>query len=216
MTSGELLELFRVEMNDAEKPYLWSDEFVFGAIDAAQLEFTRKTDGIPDATTSAVVDLAIVAGTTDYVLHPKVLKIRAARRADNGRPVDIVNVEDMASRNMYFDGLPGELKALVVGMDEYSVRAWPVPVGDVGVKLTVFRMPLADITDDQALEIQPRHHRSLLHWVKHLAYGVQDAETLDKTKAAEFEKKFGAYCFDVKMEQERLRHKPRAVVYGGI
>lgn len=216
MTSGELLELFRVDMNDAEKPYLWSDEFVFGAISEAQVEFARKTDGIPDATTAAVTEIEVVAGTDEYALHPKLLKLRAARRAVDGRPIEIVNVEDMATRNMYFDGIPGQLKALVVGMDEYSVRAWPMPAENVPVKLTTFRLPLEDITDDQDLEIPPRHHRYLLHWVKHLAYSVQDAETFDKTKAAEFEAKFNTYCFNVKLEQQRLRHKPRTVAYGGI
>lgn len=216
MTSGELLDLFRVEMNDAEAPYLWTNAFVTDAINEAQVEFARKTDGIPDATTPEVTEIEIVAGTDTYQLHEKVLKIRAARRADNGRPIEVVNVEDMASRNMYFDGLPGELKALVIGMDEYGVQAWPMPASSLVAKLTVFRMPLADIVGDQEFEIAARHHRYLLHWVKHLAYSVQDAETFDKTKAADFEDKFNAYCFSVKLEQERLRHKPRAVVYGGI
>lgn len=216
MTSGELLELFRVEMNDVPKPYLWSDDFIFGAADAAQTWFARWTDGIPDSTTPAVIDLAIVAGTDTYPLHKAILKIRTARLAGNGRPVDVVNEEDLVTQNRYFDGVPGTLRALVTGMDEGSVRTWPLPMEDSPVKLSVFRLPLVRITDDQAFEIGEQHHRELLLWMKHLAYSVQDAETFDKTKAADFEGRFKDYCFKVKLEQGRLRHKPRSVQYGGI
>jgi len=216
MTSGELLELFRVEMNDVPKPQLWSDDFIFGAADSAQTWFARWTDGLPDSTTPAVIDLAIVAGTDTYPLHKAILKIRTARRADNGRPVEVCNEEDLVTHNRYFDGIPGVLRALVTGMDDYAVRTWPLPAEDTPVKLSVFRMPLVKITDDQPFEIAEQHHRELLLWMKHLAYSVQDAETFDKTKASDFEQRFKDYCFKVKLEQGRLRHKPRAVVYGGI
>lgn len=216
MTSGELLDLFRVEMNDRTEPKLWSDEFIFGAIDDAQKQFTRLTDGIPDSTTPAVVELAVTTAGDTYALHPAILKIRSARRLDNGRPVAVVNEEDMPTRNMFFDGITGTLQALVTGMDENSVRVWPMPREAADVRLSVFRLPLVDITDDQAFEIGVQHHRHLLMWAKHLAYGVQDAETFDKTKSQEFKDRFEVYCFKAKQEQARARHKPRAVAYGGI
>jgi len=216
MTTGELLELFRVEMNDVPKPQLWSDDFIFGAMDSAQTWFTRWTDGIPDSTTPAVTDLAVLAGTGEYPLHKAVLKLRTARRADNGRPVEVCNEEDLATQNRYFDNVPGVLRALVMGMDESTVRTWPLPMEDTPVKLSVFRLPLVRITDDQAFEIAEQHHRELLLWMKHLAYSVQDAETFDRTKAADFESRFKDYCFKVKLEQGRLRHKPRSVQYGGL
>jgi len=216
VTSGDLLDLFRTEMADTKTPYLWSDDFVFGAIDEAQTWFARLTDGIADSSTSAVIDFAILTGADSYPLHPAVKKIRAARFALTGKPVAIINEEDMPTKGMYFNSVPGNVQALVTGMDENAVRVWPLPITDVAVKLSVFRLPLVRITDDQALEIGQQHHRSLLLWVKHLAYSVHDAEQFDRTKAADFESEFRSYCAGVATEQARLRHKPRTVAYGGI
>lgn len=222
MLPSELLSLFRVEMSDRVEPYLWSDEFVIGAIDDAQKQFARKTDGIPDSTTPDVVDLVVAQdpGTLLYTdvlpLHESILKIRSARRADTGRPVDVLNEEDMQARGMFFDGTPGRLRVLVTGMDEGKVRLWPFPNEDVTVKFSVFRMPLVTITDDEPLEIPSQHHRDLLLWVKHRAYSVQDAETFDRTKAEDFGLQFERFCIRAKEEQRRAKHKPRTVAYGGI
>lgn len=221
MLPSDLLIAFREEMADKVQPYLWSDDFVIGAIDDAQKQFARKTDGIPDSTTSAVVDLVVTPdGSGLYsdvvLLDPRVLKIRSARRGDNGREVEVLNEEDMPTRGMYFDSLLGRVRAMITGMDETSVRLWPFPNEDLTIKLSVFRLPLVTITDDEPLEIPSQHHRALLLWMKHRAYSVHDAETFDKTKAADFEAAFDAYCTTAKNEQRRLRHKPRTVAYGGI
>ncbi|HOU64410.1 MAG TPA: hypothetical protein PK861_00055 [Thermomonas sp.] len=221
MLPSDLLIAFREEMADKAQPYLWPDDFIIGAIDDAQKQFARKTDGIPDSTTSAVVDLVVAPdGSGLYsdvvLLDPRVLKIRSARRGDNGREVEVLNEEDMPTRGMYFDSLPGRVRAMITGMDETSVRVWPFPNEDVTIKLSVFRLPLVTITDDEPLEIPLQHHLGLLLWMKHRAYSVHDAETYDKTKAADFKAEFETYCTAAKTEQRRLRHKPRTVAYGGI
>jgi hypothetical protein len=217
MTPRELLAVFRDEMSDTKAPYLWSDDSVVGFIDDAQNQFARLTDGIPDSTTSAVVNLAVAPAYTDVLpLHPSILKIRTAYRVGEGTPVEVVNVEDMEPRGMRFDGRVGRVRAIVTGMDPDKVRLWPFPNQSDTVRLSVFRMPLTAITDNEALEIPPQHHLGLLKWMKHRAYSVQDAEMFDKTKAADFEQAFTAYCARAKVEQARARHKPRSVAYGGI
>ena len=217
MLPSELLDLFRLEMADTKAPYLWSDDFIVGAIDDAQKQFARLTDGIPDSTTTAVVDLVIAPTYTDVLaLHPSIIKIRSAYRVGEGTPVEVLNVEDMAQRGMRFDGRTGRVQALITGMDPDSVRLWPFPNWSDTVRLSVFRMPLTTITDDEPLEISPQHHLGLMKWLKHRAYSVHDAETYDKTKAADFEEQFYSYCARAKTEQARARHKPRSVAYGGI
>lgn len=286
MTSGDLLELFRDEMADQATPYLWGDDLVFGYINDAQNRFCRLTDGISDATTAAVTQIAIAPAAQWYPYHSSITKLRQAYRADTGAPVDIINQEDMPTRGWRFDGSTGPLRALVLGIEAEQLRAYPVPhdatrltavstdtaaLGDVlvpvastaglyvgmrvtgtgtdeyttisaltatsaalslpataeipsgttltfdlVVQLSVFRKPLVAITDDQALEIPTEHQPHLLMWVKHRAYMKQDAETFDRTKAAEFKNDFEAYCFEVSQQQGRSRHKPRAVAYGGI
>lgn len=97
------------------------------------------------------------------------------------------------------------------------LRAWPFPNNTATVELRVFRLPLVPITDagDQELEIDEQHHLSLLLWMKHRAYGKEDAETFDRSKRDDFEQRFQAYCARAKAEQVRLRHPAGTVQYGG-
>lgn len=217
MTPSELLEQFRLDVADVATPYLWEDAEFFRYADEAQKQFTRLTDGIPESTSAPVTEIAVTAGNDTYALSPLVLKVRAARTLSDGRPLEVLNLEDMVTRGNYFDGRTGTVKVVVTGMDVDTVRVWPMPSEDMTVKLSVFRMPLVDITDvSVAFEIAPHHHLNLLDWVKHRAYRKQDAEAFDKQKSDEFKTAFETYCTKVKAEQARARHKPRAVAYGGI
>lgn len=219
MLPEEALVRFRSEVDDLVEPYLWSDELVLGYIGEAEVEFCRKTDGIADASTVPVTRITLVANTEWYALHASILKIRSAYRIDTGAPVTVLNAEDMPSRGMRWDGRAGQLSALVIGIEDRKVRTWPVPNETPTIQLSVFRTPVTPVSVDNdagPFEVEAKHHASLLHWVKHLAYSKQDAETFDRTKAQEFERKFEAYCFDQKLEQRKLRHKPRAIAYGGL
>lgn len=219
MTPNDLLAVFRSEMNDEAEPRLWSDEEFYLYLDDAQKMFCRRTDNIGDASTPEVVRLDIVPDEEWYPTHKRIWKFREASRTDTGRDVPILNREDMPQRNMRFDGRSGPVQAIVIGMEPHRVRVWPVPNETVTIELLVFRMPLADVNDgtsDDELEVDAHHHLHLLHWVKHRAYSKQDAEAFDKTKAAEFEQRFNAYCAQAQTEQRRARHKTRVVAYGGL
>lgn len=214
--SATLLAQFRDEMDDAAAPYLWSDALIYSYIDDAQTMFCRLTDGIPDGTTVAVTQIEVLPATEWYDTHHSILKIREAYRTDTGKPLAVMNHEDMASQNMRFDGRTGPLGAMIIGIEDYKVRVWPVPNETVTVQMNVFRLPLVAITGDAAMVVAPQHLINLLDWVKFRAYSKQNAETFDRTRAKEFEDKFRAYCKAAKDEQHRAKHKPRAVVYGGI
>ena len=218
MNSSELLDLYRSEMEDTLEPFLWSDEDIFRYANEAQKKLVRDTGGIPDGTTAAVTRIAVTTATDRYALHSSILQIRTASRADTGRPIEVLNFEDMQQRRWYFDGVVGVLRALVIGIERHKLRVWQYPTEAANVDLTVFRLPLVEITDagDQEFEIDVEHHQSLLYWMRHLGYLKQDAETYDKNKAAEFEAYHNAYCAQVKEEERRKRHKTRIVRYGGI
>lgn len=216
MTAGEVLALFRSEMNDLNTPYLWSDMELYRYIDDAQRMFCRKTDGIGDATTTAVTDIAVTPGTTWVSLHPSIKMIRSARRTDTGRPIEVVNEQDMPSRDWYWDGKTGSVRGLVIGEEKDKAQVYPESAETVTVRLLVYRHPLEAIEGDADFEIGEKHHVHLLHWIKRCAYMKQDAETYDKSKSEEFEGKFLKYCEESKLEDRREKHKTRIVRYGGI
>lgn len=216
MTSDELLAQFRVEVTDTVTPYLWSDSEFYGFLDAAQKEFCKQTDGIPDATSTFLV-LPVAADSTSYLtLDPRILKIRSATRADTGRPVEVVNYEDLPRRGWYFDGRTGPLQALVVGEERHKCRPFPVTNESVSVKALVFRLPLEKIEGSgQDLEIDEDYHPGLLHWCKHRAYGKPDADTFNPKAAQSSRDDFAAFCSAAKVTEARKNHKPRTVAYGG-
>lgn len=217
MTPATLLAQFRTEVTDTVSPYLWSDAEFYGYLDDAQKEFCRNTDGIPDAT-SSFLTLPVVADSAAFLsLDPSILKIRSITRADTGRPVELVNFEDMATRHWYFDGATGPLAALIIGEERHKCRPFPVTNEAVNLKLLVFRLPLVtlDGTNGQTLEVDAEYHKGLLHWCKHRAYSKPDADTFNPKAALASHDDFLAFCSGAKATEARKNHKPRTVAYGG-
>lgn len=227
MTPLELHDRFRVDMSDTELPYLWSDDEVWSYADDAYSMFARLTGGIPDASTD-ITSLAITAGEARSPCSPLILKVRDAYLDSTKRRLLLRNVEDAplipvgdyGSISGAADRESGDVRAMVIGEEEGSVRWVGVPTADDVAKLTVFRLPSKRINEDSSDsdldEIHYRHHIHLLLWMKHLAYGKQDAETYDKGRAEEFRLAFGDYCARALAETARQRHKNRVVAYGGI
>jgi hypothetical protein len=217
MNSTDLKTLYRSELSDVAEPYLWSDAEVYQYIDDAQKMFCRLTDGISDATTKDVVQIAVSAGATWLDLHPAVKKIRAATRASDGGPLSVVNYEDLAARGLRLSTQPAPLRLVIAGMEEEKLRLpYPAAAADT-IELLVFRLPIVDIdADDIELEIPKEHHMHLLLWAKSRGLLKQDSETFDKARSEDLEEKFRAYCAQAQREQENKRHKIRMVRYGGI
>lgn len=219
MTPEEVVTLFRTEIADVATPQLWSDTEAYNYLDDAQTMFCRLTGGLPDSV-SDLTQVALAVGDTTFEVDERILKIRDAYRSSDGRRLYILNREDMERMGMRFDGRQGPIEAIIIGMDETTAYLYPVPNVADTVNLVIDRLPLDEINEDNAanveLEIPRRHHRHLLYWMKKLAYEKQDAETFNKTKSLEFEAKFEKYCFNAKLEKDRRKHKPRSVAYGGL
>lgn len=225
MNTSDLYKLFRSDVVDEEKPYLWQDWEVFAYMDDAQTMFCRHGFGIADATTEEVVLVPIVAGEEWADVHESILTIRKAELVSTNRPLDIRDINDAGTTeddygvifNASTEHRPGVVRGIVVG-EEYNKARWVgVPVADDTARLTVYRLPLVQITGkDQELELRREHHYALLDWMKARAYGKQDAETFDRARAQECENRFMAYCEKARKEWERYKHKPRAIKYGGI
>ena len=224
----DLYSLFRREVRDLVTPYFWSDEEIYAYMNEAQNMFCRLQGGIADST-SVAAQIGVSSGDAFSDIHPRVLKIRHAQLASNNRELELLNFEDLETRvscddygqrsGFKLDSTEGPVKAMVLGMEPTKVRLLNIPQEDDTINLIVYRLPLEEITipiGAQPLEIPEQHQRSLLYWMKALAYEKQDAETYDRGKAVEFGEKFRAYCDQAKAERERSEHKYRATAYGGL
>lgn len=217
MTPAALYDMFREEMNDEVEPFLWSEALIWAYINDAEVMFARLTDGFADSSTPGLTAIAALEGQDTYVLSPLVLRVRSATYALTGRPLEVLNVEDMPGRKMFFDGRQNTPTAVILGQEPNKIRLWPTPAADIDLRLDIYRLPLLTITDrSAAFETPLQHHLELLDWVKHRAYLKQDAETFNRKKADEHEAAFRSSCAKAKQEQARRRFKPRVVAYGGL
>jgi len=216
MDSYGLRDAFRADVDDSVAPYLWSDDLIALYADDAQKKFCRLTNGIADSS-SDLCSVDIEAGEPVAAIDKRILKIRRVQRDSDGRPLDIYNLEDLDLRGIRLTTQKGPVRAVVLGMEEHSVRWLDVPLLNDTATLAVYRLPLRDITTTKTqLEIDSQHHVALLLWMKHLAYARQDADTHNEQLSQRYEAEFRAYCSEAKAEQDRARSKVRVVAYGGI
>lgn len=226
MNSTGLHDRFRSDTRDLGDPPLWTSSEIYQYINDAQNMFTRLTGGIADAT-SPVTQVEATAGATFISLSPKILKIRTVQRVSDYQDVELLNIEDMqrpsvsrdyglSTRFSRLDATTGPVRALILGMEANRARLVDIPEVTDTLSLTVYRMPLEDITaSGQDLEVDEQHHEHLLLWVKRCAHMKQDAEAYDRGRAERFEQQFVTYCEQAKLERERREHKYRTVAYGG-
>lgn len=209
-TPEDLHAQFRSDMRDEQEPYLWSDEDIYEYMDDAQKMFCVLTGGIAD-----VLSTQYVAGQEFVDYSERILKLREVRDAD-GRPVQIQNFEQHQGCAVW-PTATGRVSGVVTGMKDGKMRLSPLPQHDGNLSLVVYRLPLTDIEGpDGEFEIDSRHVRHLLDWMKSRALSKADAETFDKGKADEHGGKFAAYCDRAKADRERREHTYRTIGYGGI
>lgn len=226
MNAGQLYDMFRSDVVDIELPYLWSDEEVFAYIDDAYKMFVRMLGGVAD-NTSAITQVPITAGILTTPLDYRILKHRGVRLQSNNRPIELINLQDgpvVPTSDygvMYYAGndrQPGRVRFMVIGEQDDVARWAQAPIENDVALLSVFRLPLEDITleTDEFVDVRPHHHLHFLKWMKHLAYAKQDAETFDRARSEENKKNFQEYCAFAKSEWERQKSKTRVVAYGGL
>ena len=224
MLSEELYDIFRSDVSDLKKPYLWTDAEVWRYMNSAYVSFVRLTGGVADSS-SDITQVDVVVGEGEAEVSPLILKFREAELVSTGRKIDIVNHTDspLRSESDYgnlsttFRKTSGPVRYMVIGKQRGRVTWVQIPQENDSVQLTVYRLPLARITGEGQRfdDIGDEHHEHLVVGMKALAYGKQDAETFDKGRRDEYKAEFEAYCAWARSEVERYKTKVRTVAYGG-
>lgn len=224
MKTEDLLLLFRKQVQDLAKPYLWDDVEVFQYLVSAQDDLVRVIGGISDSTTRAICDVSVVPNAPFAKISPYILHITKARLVDANRNIPIVGEADISQRPIVDYGFQiqqslddndtGRVDYAVIGINDNKLRWLKVPETADTFRMHVYRLPYPRMVDSNScLEVDEQHHIHLLMGMKALAYRKEDAETYDKTLAAENESGFREYCERARDEKQRQRHKPRTVQF---
>ncbi len=196
MNLAAMIELARLTLRDNKTPPLWSDDELISYVNDGQREACRRARLIVDSTTDEITLIALQTGESSYPLDDRILFIRRAKLAGRSEVLHRKSFQDLDIEAPDWEGETGEPRLFVPDMDENVFRPYPTPEDDGEVRLTVVRLPLADMAqDNDEPEIKPRYHDSMMNWVYYRAYSKQDADTKDDAKAAAyltmFENEFG-------------------------
>lgn len=213
MTLADLISAFRARADDTAEPFLWSDDEVTLILNEAEVEAATRAKLIQDATTPAVTQITVTVNGVDYPLHASILAIERAKLASQPKPLEPITVEELDARYPNWEAMTGQPKFYVE--DNGRIRLVPQsPMADT-LSLTVFRLPLTEMKEaTDAPEIHPKYHYRMLDWALRCAYLKNDSETLDKTKAADyqalFEQSFGVLP-DANVQRKQRAHKVPSV-----
>lgn len=186
MKLARLREICRLEIDDVAEPYGVTDEDLDECINDAQNEACRRARLLRDSTTTATSTIALVANTATYALDPRVIRVDRARISGETSPLAMMLMRD-ADRLLpgWEDYSAATPYTLIPDYESGKIRLIPKPSANGTLLLTVIRLPLAEMdNDDDDLSIPEHHQRSLRHWVAYRIFSRPDSQLHDP-KAAE-------------------------------
>ena len=195
MTLVELIALYRIESNDRATPPFVDEAQLTEFANEAEEEACRRAELLRDST-AALCSLAFASGVAVVSLDPRIIDMRRVRLASDPLPLSVLAVDEMDELSPAWEDETGTPRAVVTGYQSNALRLYPIPTAADTLRLTVTRLPLEPMAnDDDAPEICASYHRALVQWMLYRVYSIQDSELLDTDKAAKclanFEREFG-------------------------
>lgn len=193
MTLSDLVVAARLELFDAQAPYLWSDAELKSWTNEAVMEAVRRGYQILDSETEDICRLAYDAGESLLVLDPRVIVVRRAKV--QGQILALERTKVPRLDQIWPGWQTHTARYPTQYADDYvsgSIRLYPIPTDGGVIEMQVAREPLVEMEDDDEPEIHSRHHRQLLHWVKYRCLSKHDVETADANLALLALKEFSA------------------------
>lgn len=211
MKLQDLLALFRLELKDTQEPYLWESSELIHHLNQAVQEACERALLIEDRHTPAACHFQTRGGVGSYEMHPSIIKIK--RITVGGRLLDETSVEELDASSRNWEAQKGQPRYFVFegpqGGARPRVRLVPEPVGEVDVRMTVYRgalQPLREQCPAGVPEVPAALLDSLKHWVYRCAYLKPDADGFDPGRAAEHESIFAA-AFGAKTDANTARKR---------
>lgn len=198
MTLAQLIAQLRIDLDDTEEDYLWSDDELTLYINEAEKEAVRRSRLIIDQSTAEICQINVTANTSLYPLSKKIIQVLDVIPSwDDGCPLRKAVTREMTLHNPSWRSDESETpESYLLDFQSNYLMLGQKPLSDGTLNLRVYREPLAAMAeDDDEPEIAERYHRKLLHWARHEAYLKPDADTQDKAASSDalalFELEFG-------------------------
>jgi len=223
---GHLLRDRKTSVTGGVNEPLWPDSVLIRYLNKAETLFARRTFCLIDATTAAVTQISVVANTTQYALHPSVLKVLSARL--DGMITELIHVShsEMHPGNTYRAYPWPDLTTFPPGMPRlYStqestglIEFGPVPDGSYTAHLRVARTPITAMSLDALTatpEIPEMYHFDICDYAAYLALTEPEVDGYAPEHAATFLNRFNDNVRMARQDAIRLRSAPVRFFFGG-
>jgi hypothetical protein len=195
VTLAELIADFREESGDNGTDPFWTDDRLSRLATEGQIEACRRGYLLIDST-SSICTVGVVANDPVVALDKRITGIMRARWSSGGFRLLPITCQEMDAYSTTWENDTGTPTNYVTNYQSGAIRLYPSPTVSADLLLTVSRMPLNNLVDDEdEPELRDECQPALVQWMLHRAYAKQDADTFDKDKSqralAEFEREFG-------------------------
>ena len=200
MTLEELVSHLRLYvLNDAKKPYLWSEDELTVHLNEAQNQFARRTHQLSDDT-SAFTFIETEKGVSSYALDSRIVFVKEIRHEDG------TMLGDRTRKQMSRRWGEGKPQLYTLDAAHKTLRLNPTPDGVYTLDLLVARKPLAAMVDPtDSPEIEEDYHLALCEWVAYRALRKHDADALSAPAADSYRAEWEMKLRDAKRDVFRLR-----------
>lgn len=191
MTINDLITEAREDILDDinSAKYLWSVKQLTRYANEAVLEACSRAPLI-----NRVKTKAIVATTAEYVLDSFIRQIYVAKLDLQTEP--LIQITDaQLSIGVGYNWRTSTGTPTHYIRTGHKLRLYPIPIVDDTLVMTTSSIPDDDFDFEE--DIDPAYHKCLLYYIAYKAYMLNDADTYNPVKAADFLKMFDA-VFGVK------------------
>ncbi len=151
--------------------------------------------GILDSDTASLCTIAVTAADATYSLDDKILHVHRAKLSSQDKPLTETGLYELDHIRTGWESTSDDPQFYTEDLNRHEIRLYPNPTTNDTLNLTVRRRPVTLMTTgtDTPLDIPTHQHAGLLHWICHLAYLKQDADTEAVQKSTLYRDLFTQY-----------------------
>jgi len=214
-TLSDLINQFRIDNDDTEKPYKWTDSEVCRYFDQAQERLCEKINIIPD-----VINFPYVVDDTTIIRPEYITQVRSVFDTSNETiQVLIKNYTQWTEeqRGYSWEADEGTPVVLIEDMFKDLWRLYPIPQATGALRIAVFRKPTKSLSISPLLEITNlQQQEALILHARYKSYLKQDVDIFDKMQSASLKLEYMEAEAAIDKAVSRKQRSPAKVRYGGI
>jgi len=217
-TGTQVIAKARLMLNDEVEPYKWKTTELIDYFNDALKRLTFEVDHIIDPSTTAVVNISVVAGTIDYALDTRIWTVESAQIS--GEESYLTKTSKGELNDAYGPGWRSTASADRATPTLYCVdwkwgyiSLYPCPVANGTLVLTCTRSIATDFStanlSSNTIEVWAPWHERLVDGILARAYLKRGDATYDPKASDRFEIMFRKLIDDVKRSSLRYKQAVR-------